>query len=142
MADRSEKNRQHVVSATVLFIGLLASLELYLMRDGLPAPFGVGLWTWVLGSVVAIVALRALMTESGVRRSDAAGWLRTFSLILCVLIGAYLAATPVVIYFYTGERVGISSWLLTALTGGMIIGGSVHALWNRMAGSKQSHKHR
>lgn len=139
MVDRSETNKHHAVSATVLFIGLLASLELYLMRDGLPAPFGVGLWTWVLGSVVAIVVLRALMTESGVRRKQAIGWVRIFSLILCVLIGACLAATPVVIYFYLGERVGISSWLLAALTGGMIIGGSVHALWSRLAG--QRHKH-
>jgi len=82
MVDRSEKNGHHAVTATVLFIGLLASLELYLMRDGLPVPFGVGLWLWVLGSVVAIVVLRALVIESGIRRKQAIGWVRTFSLIL------------------------------------------------------------
>jgi hypothetical protein len=123
MADRSEKNSHHAVTATVLFIGLLASLELYLMRDSLPAPFEVGLWLWVLGSVVAIV-----------------GGIRTFSLLLCVLIGAYLAATPIVIYFYMGERVGIATWLLSALTGGMIIGGSVNALRIRLSGHGEAQK--
>jgi hypothetical protein len=139
MADRSEKNSHHAVTATVLFIGLLASLELYLMRDSLPAPFEVGLWLWVLGSVVAIVVLRALITESDVRRK-AVGGIRTFSLLLCVLIGAYLAATPIVIYFYMGERVGIATWLLSALTGGMIIGGSVNALRIRLSGHGEAQK--
>jgi type IV secretory pathway TrbD component len=65
----SDKAKHHFVSAVVLVIGLLFALILGVCDRFLPRPFGVGLWFIELITVLAIVPLRVVFTELGIRRS-------------------------------------------------------------------------
>ncbi len=129
MNDRSEKNRHHVVNVIVLGAGLLAALGTFLLRIRTTAPFGIAMWIWVLAITFAIVSLRELFVELGVHGSGFMQWTKRASLLLCVLIGVYIMATPLLVVTFAGIKQGLGDWLISIALGGPIIAGSLMALW-------------